>query len=266
MDQQVYPRFSRALSISIPLIASLFFVTGCNNTCVSGTLNGPNGSTINVRTSSPPPSCVVNTATGILHLEIGAAPGVSSAPSSTGPHITHLFVALAGVDVHSSPLARDDTPGWQPLTQQRPVQVDLLADPSPSGSASFIPDSVLPAGVYRQIRLRFASLPPASLPPASLALDESVLAANHCGTNSPHCAVMSDGRVLPLIFPPSRPDFRMMLESASGRELYVPPDGTVTLAIELDPVRSYLWPSGESVLFAPVFHLSVLPPDSSSQD
>jgi Domain of unknown function (DUF4382) len=264
MDRQGHPCVSRAVFPLLPLTACLLSLIGCNNACLSGTLNGPNGSTVNIKAASPPPSCGINTANGILHLEVSAAPGASYASSGMGPHIIHLLVTLAEADVHSSPLAGDDTPGWQPLAQQlqgHPFQLDLLATPGPNGSSQQIPDSVLPAGIYRQIRLRFAGLPPAGLP-----FEESIPGANRCGRGSPHCAVMSDGRVWPLVFPASRPALRIMLENASERELYVPPDDSVTLVIELDPVRSYLWSSRDSLFFAPVFRLSVRQPASSSQD
>jgi hypothetical protein len=244
-----YHRLSRAWSTLFPLTACLLYAAACNNTCVSGTLNAPGGSTVNVKVASPPPSCPLTTANGIVYLEIGAGSAGTSA-GSTGPHMTHLFVTLSGVDVHSSPLASDDTPGWLPLAgelQAHPLLVDLLEDPHANASSAPFPDAVLPAGAYRQIRLRFASLPQG---PAGLE-------ANPCGAGAPRCAVLSDGRVQALALPPSRPDLRIVLESVPGRELYVPPGGAVTLVLELDRDRSWVWPAGDALLFAPVFRLSV---------
>jgi len=181
------------------------------------------------------------------------------------PYVTHLMVTLAGIDAHTSPLATDDTPGWQPLASQlqaHPVQLDLLADAHANASSARFPDAVLPTGAYRQIRLRLASQPPANLVPTSLPWvePESVHETNPCGAGVPHCAVMSDGRVWPVALPPSRPDWRITLESAPGRQLYVPPDATVALVIELDRDRTWVWPSGESMLFAPVFRVNVHQP------
>jgi uncharacterized protein DUF4382 len=245
-----FHRLSQAWSTLFPLTTCLLCAAACNNTCVSGTLNAPGGSTVNVKVASPPPSCTLTTANGIVHLEIGAAPGATSAPGITGPHMTHLFVTLAGVDVHSSPLASDETPGWLPLAselQGHPLQVDLLEDAHANASSAPFPDAVLPAGAYRQIRLRFAGLPQG---PAGLE-------ANPCGAGAPHCAVLSDGRVQPLALPPSRPDLRIVLEGVPGHGLYVPPDGAVTLVLELDRDRSWVWRAGDALLFAPVFRLSV---------
>ena len=263
MGPHLYPRLSRVSSALLSLGACLVGAAGCNNTCVSGTLNSPGGGTVNVKAGSPPPSCPLSAANAIVHFEIGATPeaalahGIVAPP--TGPHMIHLYVTVAAVDAHSSPLAVDDTPGWQPLTaplQQHPVQLDLLAEPGGDASSAPLPDTVVPAGVYRQIRLQLAG-------PHAI---ESVLEANHCGAGVPHCAVMSDGRVWPLAFPSSRPDLRIVLDGTPGHELYVPPDGAVTLVIELDQDRSFLWPSGDSFLLNPVLHLRVLQPFNVSEN
>lgn len=282
MGPQVYPRLSRPLSNFFSLTACLLSAAGCHNTCISGTLNSASGSTINIKVGNPPPSCTLGTANGIVHLEIGAVSGAASAPATVAPHATHLFVTLAGVDVHSSALAGDDSPGWEPLAPQlqaHPLQLDLLADPHASGSAASFPGAVLPAGIYRQIRLRVAaSLPhqPGPGEPRDEPRDEPVLEANRCA-GALHCAVLSDGRVQPLTVSPSTLSFRIpaaspplvgenQTETFSGHELYIPPDGSIKLSIEFDRDHSLLWPSGGSFLFNPVFHLAVRPhpalPDS----
>ena len=198
----------------------------------------------------------------MVHLEIGAASGTTSTPfviAPLRPRVTHLFVTVTGVDVHSSPLAVNDTPGWQPVAaaiQQHPLQVDLLADPQANASSAPFPDSSLPPGAYRQIRLRLASPLPG----------EETLEASRCSTGTPHCAIFSDGRVSALDFPVSRPNLRIVLDGAPGHELYVPPDGAVALVIELDRDRTFLWPSGDSFFLAPVFHLRVQLPANVAEN
>jgi hypothetical protein len=256
MGRAAYLRLPQASFSFLLLTACLLCVTGCHNSCVTGTLTSAN-----VQASNPPPSCTLNTANGIVRMEIGAASGViaPSASSFPAPHIAHLFVTIAGVEVHSSSLANDDTPGWQPLAAElpaHPLQIDFLADSHANRSAAPFPDALVPAGVYRQIRLRLATAP----------AQEFALVTSPC-VGSPHCAVMSDGRVRPVAFPSSRPELRIVLDGTSVRELYVPPDGSVTLAIELDRDRSWAWPSaspsGDPLLLHPVFRLSIQsPPDS----
>lgn len=262
MPLQCNSRFSRTASALFLLSASALGTIGCNNSCVSGTLNGPSGSTVDVKAGSAPPSCSLNAASGMVQLEIGAAMGTSSTPfivAPLRPRVTHLYVTIAGVDAHSSPLAVDDTPGWQPLgaaVQQHPLQVDLLAAPEANSSSAPLPEASLPAGAYRQIRLRLASALPA----------ETALEPGRCSTGTPHCAVFSDGRVSALDFPVSRPNLRIVLDGAPGHELYVPPDGTVVLVIELDRDRTFLWPSGDSFFLEPVFHLRVQLPANVAEN
>lgn len=234
---------------------------GCNNSCVSGFF-APGGSTVNAKAGNPPPSCSLSAASGTVQMEIGAASGTSSSPfivAPLRPHVTHLYVTVAGVDAHSSPLAMDDTPGWQPLAAslpQHPLQVDLLADAQANAASTPFPDASLPAGAYREIRLRLVSA----------ASGEPGLEASRCSTGTPHCAVFSDGHASPLDFPVSRPNLRIVLDGAPGHELYVPPDGRVELVIELDRDRTFLWPSGDSFFLEPVFHLRVQLPANVAEN
>ena len=261
MDLHGNLRLPHTASALLGLAACLLGGSGCNNSCVSGIL-APGGSTINVKAGNPPPSCSLNAANGMVQLEIGAGSGTTSTPfviAPLRPRVTHLFVTVAGVDAHSSPLAIDDTPGWQPLAtplQQHPLQVDLLADLHDNASSAPFPDALLPAGTYRQIRLRLASPLPG----------EPALEAGRCSTGTPHCAVFSDGRVSALAFPVSRPNLRIVLDGAPGHELYVPPDSAVALVIELDLDRSFLWPSGDSFVLVPVFGLRVQLPANVAEN
>lgn len=262
MELRGNSRLSRTASALFLLCYCVLGAIGCNNICVSGTLNGPSGSTVDVKASSTAPSCSLSTANGTVQLEIGAGSGTSSTPfviTPLRPHVTHLFVTVAGVDAHSSPLAVDDTPGWQSIAtslQQHPAQVDLLADAQDNATSAPFPDASLPAGAYRQIRLRLANPLPG----------ESALEAGRCSTGAPHCAVFSNGRVSPLDFPVTRPNLRIVLDGAPGHELYVPPDGTVAVVIELDRDRTFLWPSGDSFFLAPVFHLRVQLPANVAEN
>ena len=187
-------------------------------------------------------------------MEIGAASGsiATSAPSIAAPNIAHLFVTVVAMDIHSSAVAVDEAVGWQPVADLRahPLQVDLLVDAHANSLAAPFPDVLVPAGLYRQIRLRLASA----------SAQESAVGTNRCGALF-QCAVMSDGRVRPVAFPSSRPELRIVLDGTSGHPLYVPPDGSVALRIELDRDRSWAWssawPFGDSLLLHPVFRLTI---------
>jgi len=184
-------------------------------------------------------------------LEIGAPPGAHSLPGAEQPHFTHLFVTLAGVDVHPSALAEDDSAGWHSLAtelQEHPRQVDLLADANNTNSSAQFSDAVLPAGFYGQVRLLFAGS----------SESRKILDTNACGERALHCAVTSEGRFLPMTFATASFTFRVPSGSLDDRRFYVPPDGTVILTIALDRDRSFLVPLGHSFTFAPKFRMSVL--------
>lgn len=250
-------RFPLTFPVFLCLASGLFSGAGCNNTCGSFTFNGTS-STGNVTVASPPPTCKLNGTTGIVSFAVGAKSEAKPAMGSTRAHITHLFVTLAGVDMHPSALAEDAAPGWEPIAaqlQQHPIQVDLLADAQESNSFAPFPDAILPAGLYGQMRLRLA------IPPAS----GQLLEPNHCGDKTLHCAVTSDGRVLPLRFLESATNIRIHPDNTDGQRLYVPPDGSTALRIELDADRSFLLPLGDSFLVAPVFRLNIQRPDGTHE-
>jgi hypothetical protein len=238
-------------------LSAAFAVAGCDNSCFAFTWNSV-GSTGTVKVSNPPPTCSLTTANGAARLEIGAA-SEAGPPGTKPPHISHLFITLAGIDVHASALADDGSDGWQPLAEleEHPLQVDLLADLKASGPPAPFPDAVLPAGLYGQVRLRLAT--PLS---AELARER-----DHCGAGLLHCAVMSDGRVQPLVFPRANSSFRIPSANLdAGRWLYIPPGGSVTLKIELDPERSFLLPLADRFTLAPAFHLRFEPPARIPED
>jgi len=254
VDLRFPPAFFAFLAIS----ACLFCAVGCNNTCVSGVLNSPSGSNVNVAVGSPPPSCPLSTANGIVHIEIDAPAGANSVLGSERPHFTHLFITLAGVDVHPSALADDNSPDWKPIAaelQEHPRQVDLLADAQTSNSTAPFPDAILPAGLYGQMRMRLAVAP----------ANGQFWETNHCGGQTLHCAITSDGRVLPLRFLESAPNIRIRPDNTDGQRLYVPPGSSTALKIEFDANRSFLLPLGDSFLVAPVFHLNVQRPDRAHE-
>jgi len=263
---ETHHRLSRALASFLPLTALSLCAAACHNTCVFGALNSP-GTTITVKIGNPPPACNLTTTNGAVHIEIGAAAGTASAePAASAndlprPQIAHLFVTLAGIDAHPALDPDDHSPEWQPLVPQlesHPLQVDLLALRDADGGSDPFPQAFVPAGVYRQVRLRLA------MPPSS---SESLLAANEnrpvpetnpCGSGVLHCAVTSDGRIQPLAFN-SKSVLRIPPESMDGHWLHVLPDAAVSLRIEFDRDRSFLWPSGDAFRLIPQFHLRVQP-------
>lgn len=260
--------FHRPRAGDIALVAAALFsflAAGCNDTCVVFTSNPPSSSLqIKVDTNAPP-NCTLTTAASSARVQsVGAA---LPSGSSNGQHI---FVTLAGISAHPDPDAREDAPGWQelaPALLRQPLQVDLLAPPSSRPDPAPFGEATLPAGIYRQIRLRL--LPDDDLPA------EPALESNACRESTRaigrgpgyHCIVLADGQVLPIVvaselaprFDRAAQGLRLGPEQIAGGSLFLLPDARATITIEFHPYPSRLLPQSDAVHFLPVFTASAQP-------
>ena len=235
--------FPRGL-LTAPLLFWLT-ATGCNNTCISFTSNPPTG-TVVITVRDPKPSCTLSTANGTVRLQVSASPVPSggSGPSS----VQHIFVTLRGVEAHPSTIADDDSPDWQELAlklAQQPVQVDLMARTTDSCALGLFGEVAVPAGTYRQIRLR--------LVPSHPATSELVPEENACGSVGYNCVVTADDGIRPLALDGGAPELRIGSEHIAGGFLLVLPDVGTDLAIELNTYSSLALPAGDAVRLVPVF-------------
>jgi len=238
---------TRACPPGLLTAALLFWVTatGCNNTCFRFTSN-PSTGTLVIKVSDAKPTCTLSKANGIVVLNVSASPmpSAGSGPSS----IQHIFVSLWGIEAHPGTIADEDSPDWQelaPQLAQQPVQIDLMArtdDQCPPGSFS---EAAVPAGVYRQIRLR--------LVPSQPATSEPVPEENACGSVGFNCIVTADGRIRPLALDGAKPELRIGSEHIAGGFLRVLPDTGTDLAIEFNTSSSLVLPAGDAVRLTPVF-------------
>jgi len=176
---------------------------------------------------------------------------VSSA--TLGPSsIRHIFVSLRGIEAHPSALAEADLSDWQELAarlRQQPVQVDLMAPMDDSRRPNLFGEAIVPAGAYRQIRLRLLPNHPAE--------DEPTPAENACGGDTLNCIVTSDGRIRALALDGASPELRIAPERIAGGSFLVFPGVVTGLVIEFDPYLSSALPTGDAVRFVPVFTVTV---------
>ena len=216
---------------------------GCNNTCVSFTSN-PSTGILSVGVSDAKPTCTLATAKGIVRVQIGSSPMPSPTPGSSSAQ--HIFISVRGIEVHPSTVADDDSSEWQELAPQlarQPAQVDLMARPEPCATRPF-GESDVPAGVYRQIRLRLVPNQPATGEPAP--------EVNACGSAGFNCIVRADGRIQQLLLDGAAPQLRIASERTDGGSLLVLPDGQTDIAIEFNANLSLALPAGEAVRLVPV--------------
>jgi uncharacterized protein DUF4382 len=139
------------------------------------------------------------------------------------------------------------------------MQIDLLAPAGDACSAPAFAAASIPAGVYRQMRLRV--LTEESNHAATLsALPEE----NLCGNAGWNCIVLSDGTKRKLLvgdaFPGSEKSKSVALQIPSERiatgSFVVLPDGAQDFAVEFDPATSEIFFSRDAMRLIPKFRVA----------
>jgi hypothetical protein len=216
--------------LSLPFCVALLLLVGlaaCNNTCITFTSNPPAG-TLGIVASDPRPACMLTKINSAVRLRLAAEPVCSSCLGSG--QIQHIFISIQGVELNSSTTVHDDSPDWQELLPaelaQKPLQIDLLegkADQpvqAPSGKTALVP-----AGIYRQLRLRLVPNQPAE----GSGLPEK----NECGTGTFNCIFTADGTIQTLLLDDSSPELLITSDRMEGASLAFLPDTNTDLIIEL---------------------------------
>jgi hypothetical protein len=167
---------------------------------------------------------------------------------SESGRIQHIFVSIRSIEVYPSTTADDDSPDWQellpPQLLKQPLQVDLVggtADrdvPEPLGEIVTVP-----AGIYRQLRVRFVRTQPMR--------EDRLPEKNACGSAGFNCVVMADGRIQPLQLDGGWPEVLIMSDRIEGASLFIPPDTSTDLVIELKLVWSWVFSASEGVRLLP---------------
>ena len=234
---------STFLMFAVPLFG--IALTGCNNTCFSFTSNPPTG-TINIKSGDAKPACTLTTANGAVRVLTHTVSTCNSC--STSSRIAHIFVSLCRIEVHPSAIADDDSPDWQELLApefaMQPLQVDLISGTADREAGTPLGEMTeVPAGVYRQVRLRFV--------PNQLATSHQLLEKNACGSAGFNCVVMADGHILPLLLDGDSPELRITSDRITSTFLSIPPDTDTDLVIELKPIWAWFSSSDEGVRLLP---------------
>lgn len=230
---------------TLPLYAISFF--GCNNTCFSFTSNPPTG-TLNVKISDPAPTCKFTRANGAVRVVAHALCG-SCSPSS---QVRRVVLTLQGVALHPNAMTNDASPEWEELLPQlsgQPVQMELMnGGDGPVTQHSLGETTLIPAGIYRQIRLRLAPNEPTS----SHIFPER----NACGAAGFHCVILDDGRIRPLSLSGAAPELRITSDRISGGSFLVLPDSNADLVLEFSLSWSLVNSEGTSVHPLPALTVS----------
>lgn len=217
---------NRRILRSHAALVSIAGLTACN-TCVIITSNPPTG-TIGIVSSDPRPACTLTKMNAAVHPQLTVEPVCNSCAASG--RVRHIFLAIRGIELNSNVSASDDSPDWQELlpesSAEEPLQVDLMESAIGPANSKPLREAVqIPAGVYREVRLRVAPNQPVA--------DDRLPAENPCGKGTFNCIVMADGRVHPLPLDSGAPELRIMSETMDGAALLFPPDTRSDLIIEL---------------------------------
>jgi Domain of unknown function (DUF4382) len=215
-------------------VALLFVVglTGCN-TCFTFTSN-PSMGTIGIKAGDPSSTCTLAKATGAVRFELETEPVCSRC---NGPgQVRRIFVSILSLQVNPSATADDDSPDWQELLPPelvtKPLQVDLVKGEADRGVRKSLGEiAPFPAGVYRQVRLRFVPNQPAT--------DDRLPERNPCGSGTFNCIVMEDGSKQPLQLDGGSPELRITSDRIEGASLLILPDTDTALTIELKLVWTW---------------------------
>jgi hypothetical protein len=233
--------FWNFLFLTLPLIG--ISLVGCNNTCFSFTSNPPTG-TINIKVSDPTPTCMFTKANGAVRVVAHTFMCVFCSPSS---QVQHIFLTLQGVEVHPNSMADDASPDWEELLPQlsgQPLQIDLMNGQDGVSARQSLGEHIsIPAGTYRQLRLRFVPNQPAS--------DQAPLESNACGAAGFHCVASEDGRIQPLQVDGPAPELRITSDRIAGGSLLILPDSNSDLVLEFNVAWSLFSSDHRSVRLLP---------------
>ena len=230
-------------------LQSAVALTGCN-TCVTFTSNPPTG-TLGIVASDPRPVCNLPKMNAAVRLQLAAEPVCSSCVGSG--QVQHIFLTIRGIELNSSATARDDSADWQellsPELEQKPLQIDLMesrADQTvPPPFAKIAP---VPAGVYRQLRLR--------LVPNQPAVESRLPTQNMCGSKIFNCVITADGTVHPFEFDDSSRELRITSDKMDGASLPLLPDTHTDLIIEWTLMWEWSSSADEGVRLLPTLSSS----------
>ena len=210
------PRRSSSCVFILPMAA----VIGCGNSCFIGFFNNGNGGAI-IKAGNPPPPCSLPQTNGMMTV---LAVKSSMCESCAAPQPQHVFVTLQGIQLHLSAIAEPTSPDWREIAPQlrdEPMQIDLTGGSVPE---VLVGSSPVPAGTYRQLRLRF-------LPDSSQYAGKRS-SENPCGEAGPNCVIMADGRVDKLAWPAEEiPDLLITGDAIQSGSLVVLPDAKMDLLL-----------------------------------
>lgn len=231
------------------LLCSSFTSCGIgDNSCVTFVWN-PGG------IDSPSnPSCPFTQGNGTVNVQINSSIASETGPSS--PNLLHVYVTLNGIEARTSDDLGQDASDWQELAPHfaaNPQQIDFLENGGDRCATHSISTSVIPAGVYREIRLR---LVPDDTSASDMSGEVDNAETNTCAGVGRNCVVTARGEIRPLILDAAAPDLIIGPKQLDGGYVRILPDQENRLSIQFNPYSSLAVPVGYAVRILPQFSAS----------
>ena len=207
------------------IIAAIGFA-GCSNSCFVGIFNNGQGGVV-VKAGNPPPPCSLTQARAAITVVAQKSAVCETCTADT--RAEHVFVTMQGIELR--PTVTDDPNNhWleiAPGLASKPRPVDLVGD----SLETLVENANIPAGAYREIRLRFCF---------DSRSHQECHADTPCGETLENCVKMADGRVEPVGWPGGTPELVIALE---GDSLTVLPDSFTDLRLCRDLRQKKTTPS-----------------------
>jgi Domain of unknown function (DUF4382) len=174
---------------------------------------------------------------------------LSDPATCSGPQgsISHIFVTIADVQIHTSATAGANDPGWIDLTpnlKQNPLQVDMLGQPnSQCFLANLGASTEIQPGTYQQIRV-------------ILAANNASVSGNKCGSTA-NCVMLSSDPATPqplLLSSESQTGIKIPAGQLAGGKFTVAAGETKDLDIDINACESIVAQGNGQFRLKPVLH------------
>ncbi len=174
---------------------------------------------------------------------------VSDPATCSGPQgsISHVFVTITDVEIHSSASAGPNDPGWIDLTpnlKQAPMQVDLLGQANNQCFLATLGSTMeIQPGSFQQIRI-------------FLAANNVVVSGNKCGSTA-NCVMSSSnpGTAMPLLLSSeSQTGIKIPAGQLAGGQFVVAAGETKDLDIDINACESIVAEGNGQFRLKPVLH------------
>jgi Domain of unknown function (DUF4382) len=220
------PRNLRHILMSGVVLLGCIALCACGDWCFSGVINNPNGVIFTSKNASPPPTCPAQTI--LTTMNVAIAKSQPCKDCSPAVRAEHIFVTLAGIQLHSASTDSSSSPEWIDLAPQlgtQPREIDLLGDSAP---LVLVKNAQVAAGTYREVRLQFA-------PNVDAASGDARATETFCGRNRTNCMLMANGSNEQLYFAEEPPEVVVPLQMNGSNSLAVVPGARLDLQLGLQP-------------------------------